>query len=674
LGAVRALALLGLAAVMVVGVGDRARAGICPCPYGDALTGVAVAPDGRIVAVGVRAGSRWELLLGRYLPDGRPDPTFGDGGRLVASAKISADFGARVFAVAADGRFLVSDQDELLSFRTDGTLEPSFGDAGVVKLPAAPVGVVPLADGRVVVALPTGLRMLRPDGSTDAAYGSGGLADTAKLSALEHVAAAGDGKVLAAGRLATGGAGVVRLLADGRVDDTFGRDGVVRLRAEAVDLVASTADGGVVVGWSTPPAYQLERLLPDGTPDTSFGSGGTLVFGQLRSDVKIAPRPDGTIVVYTGGSLLRLLPDGALDPSFGSGGHVSASSGVARAFAVATDGSIVVAGSRATTGGGAILLGYAPDGTPDPRFSDFSFGRADLYAADLARGYHRLTEGALINGPLTISPDRSRIAYLSDRTGNEQLYVAAVDGSHEREITAGSSFSIAGGPLAWSPHGDLIAFTAYREVLCLLAASCAGAGTWLVGADGSDPHELAAGKTFLSWSPDGRQLLLLEHPPNAPARVFEPNVDGRLPVLLASGTDASWSPRGDEIAVVVPTGGGSNPYARTELVRPDGRLLARLGAGDDPAWAPNGRELLTTDLRSVTVFRADGRRVATLRKAYAAQWTPDGRIAYMTGKTLRLASASGRSIRATTRVSLASAQLVWTGPTTFALESEVPLP
>src|SRR5262249_50246877 len=117
---------------MVVGVGDRARAGVCPCPSGDALTGVAVALDGRIVAVGVRAGSGFELLLGRYLPDGRPDPTFADGGGLVASTTISADFGAQVFAVGADGRFLVSDQAELLSFRTDGTLEPSFGDAGVV--------------------------------------------------------------------------------------------------------------------------------------------------------------------------------------------------------------------------------------------------------------------------------------------------------------------------------------------------------------------------------------------------------------------------------------------------------------------------------------------------------------------------------------------------------------
>src|SRR5262249_35777410 len=159
-----------------------------------------------------------------------------------------------------------------------------------------------------------------------------------------------------------------------------------------------------------------------------------------------------------GGSLLRLLPDGSLDPTFGSGGLVAASAGQPRTFTTAPDGSIVVAGSLVSTGGGAVLLRYDPDGTPDTRFADFALGRSDLYAAHPTAGYRRLTQGALITGPLALSPDRRRIAYLSDRTGDEQLYVAAVDGSHEQQLPTGSSVLPAAGPIAWSPRGDLIAF------------------------------------------------------------------------------------------------------------------------------------------------------------------------------------------------------------------------
>ena len=60
------------------------------------------------------------------------------------------------------------------------------------------------------------------------------------------------------------------------------------------------------------------------------------------------------------------------------------------------------------------------------------------------------------------SPDGSLIAFMSDRDGNNEVYVMSVwaDGSDPVNLTnhpAGDGFP------AWSPDGSLIAFESYRD-------------------------------------------------------------------------------------------------------------------------------------------------------------------------------------------------------------------
>lgn len=665
------LVLLAAAAVAATVAGSGARAGACsPCFSGDALFGVAVAPDGRIVAVGVDGvgTNRPGLLLRRYLPGGGLDPSFADGGQETLTDVFASSLAIRVSAVGPDGRFLVWDEYHVASFGADGQLDPAFGDAGVVAFPYPEflVGVVRLADGRAIVASQnTGIRRLEADGSIDTGYGSQGIVDTSKLFGIRAIALAPDGSLLVAGQPPGGGVVLIRLLADGRIDRAFGRDGVVALAADDRYTVtlAARADGRILVGL----APYLERLLPDGSPDPGFGSGGKLNV----SPASFAPLPDGkTVVLLSGGTLLRLLPDGSLDPSFGSGGFVDAVTGYPRAMAAAADGSVFVAGSTSSLGGHSVLAHYQRDGTPDLRFTDFALGRSDLYSASLQHGYRRLSQTALISGPLTISPDRHRIAYLSDRTGSEQLYTAAADGSHEQRVTGGDPGDpalISNGPIVywqpnrigWSPQGDRIAFTAARTPCLVGESSCDPAGTWIVNADGSDPHQLAAGATFLSWSPDGRQVLLLD----LNGRVMAASIDGGRSRFLANANDAAWSPRANEIALRVPHARGES----IELVRPNGRLIAKLGPGAGAGWAPNGRELWVKGDPSISLFRSDGRLLTVLRDAIDPQWTPDGRLAYENRSGVQIADARGHTIYKTKRVSLVPFPLTpaWTSPTTF---------
>ena len=171
--------------------------------------------------------------------------------------------------------------------------------------------------------------------------------------------------------------------APGALDPTFGSGGVV-----LADLGISTVEGvevqpdGKMLALNSgfdPQLYQrVERYLPDGTPDPSFGGDGV-------AEPLVAPgfwthgltlQPDGKIVVigYAAGDLAiaRLMPDGSLDPSFD--GDSLAGDGIVRtplgpgydepeAVALDKQGRIVFAASSNTDD--VAIVRYLPDGRLD---------------------------------------------------------------------------------------------------------------------------------------------------------------------------------------------------------------------------------------------------------------------------------------------------------------------
>jgi uncharacterized delta-60 repeat protein len=122
----------------------------------------------------------------------------------------------------------------------------------------------------------------------------------------------------------------------------------------------------------------LVRIDNDGSLDPSFGDGGRLETSY--NGVTVAP--DGKILLAgPGDEVTRLLPDGRPDASFGHDGTASIDFGGAydrvRTVAVATDGSIVVGGTRQTIVDNRGLSDSVPaigrllpDGTVDQSFAD----------------------------------------------------------------------------------------------------------------------------------------------------------------------------------------------------------------------------------------------------------------------------------------------------------------
>jgi len=344
--------------------------GIVTTDFGDAdsIQSIALTGDGHIVAVGnTGTGSFVNWAVARYNPDGSIDPTFSPGspdgpdapdgdGKLIVDWFSRADF-ANGVAVDADNKIVVvgtaTGQDTQLvvaRFNPDGSFDNTFDADGKVSLDffqGADAGsdVKIQADNKIIVvgasAAPGGhrnvvLARLNPDGSPDTTFGNQG-----KASADFGVGSYGKDVVLEpGGKYVVGG------------------------------LVDSPATGDS--------NFAVTRFNANGTLDTSFGSGGRTVVtslpGSNSEHYGLARQADGklllggAVVSDTGGNgfgVARFNADGTLDTSFGAGGSVitrvpGATESTGADLALQADGKIVMAGraTLAATSGDFAVVRY----------------------------------------------------------------------------------------------------------------------------------------------------------------------------------------------------------------------------------------------------------------------------------------------------------------------------
>ncbi len=207
-----------------------------------------------------------------------------------------------------------------------------------------------------------------------------------------------------------------------------------------------------------------------------------------------------------------------------------------------------------------ISLDVAPDG----REIVFDL-LGDLYLLPIGGGEARsLTSGVSWDMQPRFSPDGQRIVFTSDRSGGDNLWTIARDGSGLQQVSK-ESFRLVNSP-AWSPDGEWIAghkhFTKTRSL---------GAGEiWLWHRSGGDGFQLTTRPNEQkdvgepAFSPDGRYVWFSQD--TTPGPFFDYNKDSNGQIYVIRRLDRT---SGELEDVVTGPGGAVRPQPS-----PDGRQLA----------------------------------------------------------------------------------------------------
>jgi uncharacterized delta-60 repeat protein len=374
----------------------------------DIATAVAVQPNGQIVLAGQSRDNQNSNAFGleRFNPDGSLDASFGNAGKVITGINrgfanamlIEASFPNKILVVGfATNPGGTNSDFALLRYNPNGTPDSSFGNAGRVITDNASRNdqlnaLAAQVDGKILVAgsssRDVALVRYNPNGSLDTTFGTAGIVTTdidGKIDEAKALAIQSDGKIVVAGNsenVSTSEFVVLRFLANGQPDLSFGTAGKVRTKIDpflnSLSAMTLQADSKILLAGMTGSNsgdFALLRFNPDGSLDASFGNAGTVTtdIGTGSQDFAnaIGLQADGKIVLAGQTSnqvgldfaLARYNPNGSLDSSFGSAGKVISDLGsdfeLANALAFQTDGKVLAAGTSFLNGAGGAIGSFA---------------------------------------------------------------------------------------------------------------------------------------------------------------------------------------------------------------------------------------------------------------------------------------------------------------------------
>jgi uncharacterized delta-60 repeat protein len=425
---------------------------------------LALQTDGKLVAAGLRETDSTHSDFGivRYNTNGSLDVGFGSGGQVTTPAGMMLNLDVGGLAIQADGKILIAGPSgpdswhsslTVLRYLPGGTLDGTFGIGGAAINDLSPFsfdqvyGMVLLPEGSIAIAYQAynepgfdnfALVRMTSIGGIDETFGIAGIATLNIADQYANVTGddmviARDEKILVAGTRSSYRSGtaiaITRYNTNGSLDVNFDDDGQLVIEPTAWYLpliegaLLSQPDGkAIVVGsignMSNDYDIYLQRLLPDGKPDTSFGSAGISIAsaGAFQERVNCAVlQPDGKILVgtyqFVNGKISvvlgRFLPNGAVDVTFGTGGFVPLVVGTGSFFvyslAVQPDGKIIAVGESQSSATGdrvsTTLVRLDSKGMLDPSFDGDGIVTTDFvtgfsYAFDIAV----LPDGKLLVG------------------------------------------------------------------------------------------------------------------------------------------------------------------------------------------------------------------------------------------------------------------------------------
>lgn len=345
----------------------------------DPLQIVSRRPDEKLLLAG---GVYWEghqdFQLVQLLEDGSRDPDFADDGILKGGFKVGSRASLHGAQLYKDGKILVigthRDDIEYLAFARfleNGKPDYTFGDGGLVLNPY-PTHLSNLAvstrphrsmtqptsntaigpNGEIIMAGWMSIFRYDPDGKLDLSFNGSGSINVDFV--IHAVGASADGAITVVGSSSVGfspqNEGIVaRFKADGTPDNSFGTSGITRIRIDEADTVFSglllREDGSTFVTgsldrtpndvWGNGRRGVLAAFNGNGWPNLVF-NGGKAVVSELPSSAANAwsdiggDPAHGIVVVGLSGArsrestlIARYEATGKLDITFGDEGFLN---------------------------------------------------------------------------------------------------------------------------------------------------------------------------------------------------------------------------------------------------------------------------------------------------------------------------------------------------------------
>jgi uncharacterized delta-60 repeat protein len=389
------------------------NAGVASTPLsaadGDRFLSVTVGKDGKIYGVGyVAAAGDQAMAVARVNADGTLDKTFSDDGfaTLNIAPGGKAVETSRGIAVQSTGKVVVAgtferdpaaagdaarDADIAISrFDATGKLDATFGTSGTTKVDLGAAALVPPAAGSTATTNSV---------VGDTMYGLTVLPDD-RLVAVGAKLAAGEGRTDLDWAL-------MMFTAEGALDPSFATGGILTIDVnggnESPRQAVVQPDGKIVMSGytrntATPPVVvpSLVRVLPNGTLDSSFGTGGIAqaeLLPAVAEAYEVGLQGDAFIITGYGRATAdekvdmiaaRFTAAGVWDKTFGENGMVridiAGQDDRGRDLVVLPDGRVLIAGSGKpdATNINAMLVMLDRDGGLDAGFGKEGILQVDL--------------------------------------------------------------------------------------------------------------------------------------------------------------------------------------------------------------------------------------------------------------------------------------------------------
>jgi Tol biopolymer transport system component len=246
-----------------------------------------------------------------------------------------------------------------------------------------------------------------------------------------------------------------------------------------------------------------------------------------------------------------------------------------------------------------LTFGYGSDSRPawSPDGGKIAFvtnrdGDYEIYAIPARGGTAiNLTNNSASDLYPNWSKDGSKITFTSDRSGNYDIWVMNADGSNQTQITTSTSSDT---DSDFSPDGYKITYS-----------SLGGSGwenNWLctIPAFGGIPIQIINNSTnnyHPRWSPDGTYIAFQYDPFGAPCDIYTINMTGGELTRITDGTssyyDPAWSPDGGRIAFDSMRSVSTDYDIWIKYLYLDQYIRVTSKSGNEffPCWSPDGSKI-----------------------------------------------------------------------------------